>query len=218
MSIRNGFRWASAPCLIASALATVAQADARSVDRDERAREQFLCEWLNLHEILPTQRPLDFCADPETEIGLSRIEQDGFWADQLNATKAQFEADWQSSPYVTQQRADQERARAADRRAFEKSIPTLPILELCAAFRDRGSAAARAEILRRKFFSDRDWQLIMSRKIAIGMPHAALICAWGSAKVNRTITGRSEQLQYVYPSGDLVYVEDGKIAAVQDTQ
>lgn len=206
---------------------------------DERTKEQFLCKW-RIRNAPDESRPLDFCTNTQLPIGLSLVQQDGFWGDQAHTTKSQFEKDWLSSAeYATllnekkesrardRKEADRRRAaekskleqQAARRHAeFDTAAAGMPANELCAGLHDGGYESARTELKKRNALTAHEWELIDRGAIAVGMSETALLCSWGRARANRTITASSVRLQYIYESGAYVYVLNGRVTSIQDTQ
>ena len=108
---------------------------------------------------------------------------------------------------------------AADRRAkFDLIVKGLSDNDLCAAFHSTGYQSASAELQRRNALPVSEWNLIAQHKVAIGMSETALLCSWGRARMNRTLTGAGERDQYIYGEGTYVYVENGRVIAIQDRQ
>lgn len=121
--------------------------------------------------------------------------------------------------------AERERARvraveAQEReRDFNFKVAGMDAEELCIAFYAHRYDSARVELGKRHVLSDIEWHLITTGKIAIGMSETALMCSWGNPEhVNRTLTARTTRKQYVYRGNQLVYVENGLVTAIQDTQ
>lgn len=106
------------------------------------------------------------------------------------------------------------RAEAAEK--FRKSIPILGSRELCGHFSTSRQSAIKSELMKRKVFSEQEWGLIEGRKLQLGMSELALICSWGDAERNRSVGPWGEHIQYVYPSGVYVYVQNGKVTSWQD--
>lgn len=94
----------------------------------------------------------------------------------------------------------------------------MTVQELCRGLHEKDYDSAREELRRRRVFTVGDWALIVHGKIRIGMSEDALLCSWGSARSNRTLTSHSEHLQYVYGPRTYVYVENGIVTAIQDEQ
>jgi hypothetical protein len=69
--------------------------------------------------------------------------------------------------------------------------------------------------MRRQALTSDEWSLVESGRIRVGISELALLCSWGSSRVNRTVTASITSKQYVY--GDtMVYVENGRVTAYQD--
>jgi hypothetical protein len=211
-------RWWNWPSIGVLFVVSVVSGQSPEWTSKEREREAFLCRWLPQHQLLATHRPLDFCRDPHTDVGVALIQQDGFWSDQLKTTKTQFEADWEASPELQRRNFAAEAAHAKVVEAFHASVQSRSTFELCEEFNRNGRKSAGAELVRRKAFTDRQWQLIQRNRIEVGMPEDALICSWGRTKVNRTVTARHTHMQYVYDSGAYVYVDDGIVTSFQDSR
>lgn len=73
-------------------------------------------------------------------------------------------------------------------------------------------------------FTDREWEAIDRGNIFVGMSEMGLICAWGwpglYGTINTTTTQYASSKQYVYRAydfskGNYVYVENGRITAIQ---
>jgi hypothetical protein len=82
----------------------------------------------------------------------------------------------------------------------------------------------RAELERRKLFTQQEWQLIDAKSVAVGMSELALIASQGVpgiyGGVNTTVTASGSSKQYVYRATDYhkaayVYVDNGKVTAYQ---
>lgn len=86
------------------------------------------------------------------------------------------------------------------------------------------NSGVRAEIERRKLFTSREWSLIESNGVAVGMSELALLASKGLPTiyggVNETVTATGTNRQYVYRATTYnkpayVYVENGRVTAYQ---
>jgi hypothetical protein len=82
----------------------------------------------------------------------------------------------------------------------------------------------RAELERRKVFTQQEWQLVDAKSVAVGMSELALIASQGLpgiyGGINTTVTASGATKQYVYRattyhSPTYVYVDSGKVSAYQ---
>lgn len=112
-------------------------------------------------------------------------------------------------------RIEREKEIAQSERQFSAGVQKMSAEDLCLALHDTDSASARAELNRRKALTSTEWKLIDDTQIAIGLRETALLCSWGRSEVNRTVTAHSVWKQYVYGT-TYVYVENGRVTAVQD--
>lgn len=100
--------------------------------------------------------------------------------------------------------------------AAEPDLTKLSIEQVCARIR-RGDTAALEEIVRRGTFDVTEVGYIAGRKIFIGMTEGAAYCATGRAeKVNKTTTVMGVSLQVILKDGRYVYIENGKVTAIQE--
>lgn len=161
-------------------------------DRIELSKAMFLCTWKRAHAAgNPTS--LDFC-DPTQSLST-----------QLDAA-------------AVRERKHAQDLAAARRRDFAQRVGKESGRALCLAYHAHRYPEARAELQRRHALSRYEWSLIDKNEVAVGMSELALLCSLGPAKVNQTITGAGASAQYVYSENFLVYVEDGRVTAVQDTK
>ena len=92
--------------------------------------------------------------------------------------------------------------------------------QLCSAYYHAGpSASFKAEIDSRRFITPEHWQKINERKVSVGMPEAAVICAWGTpTDVNRSVSAYGERKQMVYKHGpasrQYVYTVNGVVESI----
>ncbi len=155
----------------------------------------------------------------EEEAAAERVRAvDEKWAArELKAKQAEAEAKQAEAERERQERAAAAQRAAAMQKQFEQKAGSLSNDELCLAYSAKHYRSAREELDKRQAISPAEWNLIEQRHIAIGMSEAALLCSWGRAPANRTITATSVRKQYVYGS-TLVYLEDGRVTALQDRQ
>lgn len=212
--------------------------DPIDVDHFSHDRARYLCEWSKRYPENPV--PLPSC-DGHALGDISEMEAWWQWMfnTKMNAAVAirnSFLADWDRDrrPALDRQRrvvreraAEKQKAEdaklhaevVAEREAFAVSAPTLSSERLCIKSHDYGYfAPAATELRRRVALTDNEWALISARKIGVGMSELALLCSWGSAPVNRTVTAAGIHKQYVYPDGALVYVENGRVTGFQDRE
>lgn len=69
--------------------------------------------------------------------------------------------------------------------------------------------------------NDSDYQLVLKKKIRIGMTETGLLCSWGTpVEINRDVSSYGVSKQFVYSAGGdseiYVYVENGIIDGWQD--
>lgn len=61
------------------------------------------------------------------------------------------------------------------------------------------------------------WNAIENAKVAVGMTSEQARMSWGKPKsVNRTVTSRGAEEQWVYGSSTYLYIQEGKVTAVQN--
>lgn len=120
---------------------------------------------------------------------------------------------------------------AADAKAARAAAAAEAIVERAAAAKDaaqrkvRAAAEDRRRVAeteqRRATYAKLGWSAhdidnILQRKVTIGMTSSMVTAAWGKpTEVNRTVTAASNSEQWVYGSGDYVYVENGRVTAIQ---
>lgn len=95
---------------------------------------------------------------------------------------------------------------------------TKSTLQLCATYGSYKQYAHKLpniknELIRRNEFSKREWELINTNRIAVGMSSEALTCSWGYPNdINRASYGN----QAVYGTGikrSYVYTKNGRVTA-----
>jgi hypothetical protein len=86
--------------------------------------------------------------------------------------------------------------------------------ELCLTLHSTDYPSVRDELKRRGTLNSAEWNIVSAHQIAIGMREVALLCSWGLARVNRTITAAAVRKQYVYGDRAYVYVENGRVTAI----
>lgn len=201
-------------CAVAVLLSNTAVAD----DSTDRERAVFLCEWSKTHAPSDNPEPLNFCQAPDSAtigaMGSQTAEWWKYW-DQKDGGAAtllhdSFEKDWRD--LLQQQQSEFQRKQEEE---LAREVRKRSSLELCEIFHNIGSKSAYEELKRRNALSASEWNLVLEQSIQIGMSELALICSWGSAHVNRTVTRYSVHKQYVYGAG-FVYVENGRVTAFQD--
>jgi hypothetical protein len=65
-------------------------------------------------------------------------------------------------------------------------------------------------------FDERNFNLIKNNKIAMGISEQVLTCSWGAPnRINDTVGHWGAHRQYVYGSGQYVYVENGVVKSWQ---
>lgn len=136
------------------------------------------------------------------------------------AEEASARRDRMAAETAARARADavKKQKEAADHENWvAHSAPGLTPESLCFEL-NRGSKAARQELERRNLLNAIEWTLVDSHRIQIGMSETALLCSWGRTDVNRTVTAAGEHKQYVYGRGTMVYVDDGRVTAFQDSR
>lgn len=75
--------------------------------------------------------------------------------------------------------------------------------------------ARKSELIKK--YGQTNGDKIFRGLIWIGMTEAMLLDSWGTPEeINRTVTANLTRKQYVYPSYQYVYVENGKVVAWQD--
>jgi hypothetical protein len=94
--------------------------------------------------------------------------------------------------------------------------------QLCTSyFKARQPANVKAEIESRGFIKADQWAAINEHKIGIGMPEAAVYCAWGPPDTgSRYISAYGERKTMIYRRGDMhrqyVYIVNGKIDSMSN--
>lgn len=161
-------------------------------DRNQLAKALFLCTWMKTH-VAQNPTPLDFC---DTTQAIST---------QINAA-------------VGRERKYAHDRAATRRRAFARRVKSDQDQTLCIAYNAYRYPEARAELARRQAISSYEWSLREKRHVSVGMSELALICSLGPAKVNETVTAAGASKQYQYSDDFLVYVEGGRVVAIQDSQ
>lgn len=73
----------------------------------------------------------------------------------------------------------------------------------------------------RDLLNDSDYQLVVQKRIRIGMTETGLLCSWGTpVEINRDVSAYGVSKQFVYSAGEYdeiyVYVENGIIDGWQD--
>lgn len=114
----------------------------------------------------------------------------------------------------------------------EGNVSVISDSDLCSAMTARAASGwnlAREEILRRDLLSQRDMNLVVEKKIRVGMPECGLLAVLGypkspkyCGKVNSSTGSYGTHKQYVYrPCGSYgstkyVYVRNGEISSWQN--
>ncbi len=63
----------------------------------------------------------------------------------------------------------------------------------------------------------REESVCLERKVFVGMPEAYARISWGDPNdINRTITRFGTHEQWVYESGNYLYIDDGKVSSIQN--
>lgn len=167
---------------------------------------------------------MDICEHPDTPIDRASDQIEDWWRylyehmdhGEGYALRNAFEADWREEVREHSEQIEQAR-RAEERAAYGREIRVLPNSQLCTDYHDFEYPEAKAELKRRRVLTATDWRLIDKHQLQIGMSELALLCSWGSTEINRTVTSGLVHEQYVY--GDtLVYVDNGRVTAFQDTR
>jgi len=105
----------------------------------------------------------------------------------------------------------------------EEKLKTVDILQLCAAYGDNHSDKIKTELKRRDIFTEREWNLINSKKISIGISRYALYASWGPpTKINRSVSKLGVHIQHIYglysryTKRRFVYTVNNKVSGWQD--
>lgn len=94
-----------------------------------------------------------------------------------------------------------------------------PGAESC-AFSDSLPVQSRATAMRAalKDLSPDERERVARGVVWIGAPAVAAELAWGRpVRTNRTVTAAGEREQWIYRGGSYVYVENGRVVAIQET-
>ena len=90
---------------------------------------------------------------------------------------------------------------------------------LCNSFRWTGAVQREARVLREALvrLSTEDATRVREEKIWVGASEEIVRLAWGSPQdINRTTTASGTREQWVYGRGTYVYVENGRVTAIQN--
>lgn len=210
-------------------------------------KASFLCNWRKAYPENPIPLPAcddakGIAGAPARARAIYEMQSWWQWMfnTKMNAAveiRGAFLDDWESAhnPIMERElRATRERASAdrkendarlhaelvAAQNAFAKEAPAFTNEQLCVKSHESGySEAALTELKRRGALKANEWKLISAREIAIGFSETALLCSWGApAHINRTVTAAGTHKQYIYSEGTLVYVDNGLVTSLQDTQ
>jgi hypothetical protein len=193
--------------------------------RVDFAQASYLCQWKDAHAPPGNPKPLYLCdasrsvaqqVDEATKASQAAADSDSRTA--AEAREAAERAGAERVRVQAQQIHEKEAADAAKREAeFTQHVSERSNTELCGEYYDNHYRAAREELRRRKALTAEEWQLVERGQIRIGVSELALVCSFGRAPANRTVTAAGARKQYVYGDGEtLVYVEDGRVVAFQD--
>lgn len=102
-------------------------------------------------------------------------------------------------------------------------VPSLSDDALCAGYhqaREFGSAelvnAYATEIKTRNLISEREWGIVYSNRVAMGISKCALYASWGyPTRENRSVGSWGIHTQHVYGSRQYVYTKNGSVTSWQ---
>ena len=104
----------------------------------------------------------------------------------------------------------------------QETLKTVDTLQLCAAYGCNHSEKIKAELERRNIFTEREWSLINSKKISIGISISALYASWGPPTSKNESVGKwGVHIQHVYglysrySKPTYVYTDNGKVSSWQ---
>jgi len=156
--------------------ATLPAGSADPLERLDRERATFLCEWSRAHALTGNPEPLAFCEVPNgAEIEVDTIRDQikrwwKFWEEKKDgvALKNAFENDWRA--HRQQLQAD---AQAKEEEELSRNVHTMKSLELCETYYNIDSKAAYTELQKRKALTAAEWDLIRNHRIRVGMSELA---------------------------------------------
>jgi hypothetical protein len=186
----------------------------------ERERAAFLCGWYEGHAPSSNPMPLEFCQ--RTDVSIETVHRQvadwwGYWSDHADRSTADalekgFEEGWRQL-----RRQQQAAAESSDEKDLTRNIHKESVQDLCDIYRADavGADIAFSELQRRKVFSANEFGLVRHHQIQIGMSERSLVCSWGLAEVNDTVTQYTVHKQYVYHGDTFVYVDNGRVTSYQ---
>ena len=95
-------------------------------------------------------------------------------------------------------------------------VEKLSLDKLCQA-KNLFPKKVRPALQKKGVFDKSELDLIMRRRIQLGMSEEGLLCSWGKPKdVNTSVGAWGVHKQYVYGLGLYVYIKKGKVTSWQD--
>jgi hypothetical protein len=208
--------------ITAIALFTAAASMAEPIPESDRLFLEHvtrMCQWAKQHA--PSGNPVVINAcEPGAAPDAKGAEADlaawwSYWKETDVALADKLGNEWDAE--LNAQAAKAKAAeKAAARKRFLQSIPSMSLSDLCGLVRRGKAPEALAELEKRKTFSPAELAQVAGMKIGLGMSEDAMLCAWGPpGRANRSVGSWGVHIQYVYESAN-VYVENGKVTSWQD--
>jgi hypothetical protein len=112
---------------------------------------------------------------------------------------------------------------AEQEQAYKSDVSQMTMPELCREYRSHGSTTYRsrfknivgAEIEKRKYWSQLEWDLIQHHRIAVGVSEKLVRCSWGEPKSVDIRTASHEVIRKLMYQKGYVHIHNDIVLAIQ---